>query len=92
MTVIVSDRAQRDFATQIRWLNENSPQAGKRAASRILHLLDLLEEFPNLGVELTRTLREKHIRFGRDGFVVRYSRRADDIIVHRIFHTRQLRD
>ncbi len=91
MTVIISERAERDFATQIRWLSEHSPQAGKRAALRILHVLDLLEEYPNLGIELTRTLREKHVRFGRDGFVIRYSRQAGDIIVHRIFHTRQLR-
>jgi len=91
MTVIISDRAERDFAAQIRWLNENSPRAGKRAASRIIYMLDLLEDYPNLGVELTRTLREKHVRFGRDGFVIRYSRRAGDVIVHRIFHTRQLR-
>jgi plasmid stabilization system protein ParE len=89
MTVIISDRAERDFAAQVRWLSENSPRVGKRAAMRILHILDLLDEFPDLGTKLTRTLREKQVQFGRDGFVIRYSRRNDAIIIHRIFHTRQ---
>ena len=89
MIVIISDRAERDFATQIQWLHDRSPKAGERAARRILDVIDLLEQFPDLGERLRGTIREKHVKFGKDGFVIRYRRGETTIIVMRIFHSRQ---
>ena len=89
MKVVISAQAQRDFAAQVRWLHEHSPQAGRRAAMRIVEVLDLLAEFPDLGREVGANLRDKQVQFGRDGFVIRYRRTIDQVVVLRIFHGRQ---
>jgi plasmid stabilization system protein ParE len=88
MKVVISRQAQRDFAAQVRWLHDHSPQAGRRAATLIVEALDLLSDFPEIGVEGT-TVRDKHLRFGRDGFVIRYEVRSGEIFVRRIYHSRQ---
>ena len=44
---------------------------------------------PDIGVEIRPSIREKHIQFGRDGFVIRYRRNEHEITVLRIFHSRQ---
>lgn len=92
MKVIVSRTAQRDFAAQVRWLHDHSPQVGRRAADKIVETLDLLSDFPDLGAEVAVGVREKQLRFGRDGFVIRYRRTAEKVIVLRIYHSRQDRD
>ncbi|NBW09447.1 MAG: type II toxin-antitoxin system RelE/ParE family toxin [Caulobacteraceae bacterium] len=91
MKVILSRQAQRDFAVQVRWLHEHSPQVGRRALDRIVETLDLLSDFPDLGAEVSPGIREKQIQFGRDGFVIRYRRAADKITVLRIYHSMQNR-
>lgn len=72
--------------------SEHSPQTGRRAATRIVEILDLLSEFPDLGVEIAAAARQNQVQFGRDGFVIRYRRKGGTIIVQRIFHSRQDRD
>lgn len=91
MKVILSPRAELDFEAQVKWLKLRSPAAGRKAATRIVDLIDLLADFPELGRVVQGSIREKHIRFGRDGFVVRYRLTAQTIIVTRIFHSRQNR-
>ncbi len=71
------------------WLQERSPKAGRKAVDRIFATVSLLSDFPYLGEALTGAVREKQVRFGRDGFVIRYAVRPDEVFVERIFHTRQ---
>ena len=71
------------------WLQERSPKAGRKAVDRIFATISLLQDFPHLGQALTESVREKQVRFGRDGFVIRYEVRPDEVFVERIFHTRQ---
>jgi plasmid stabilization system protein ParE len=89
MRVILTRRAERDFEAQVRWLQQHSPAAGRAAALRIVEILDLLSHFPDTGMVVHGTTREKYVRFGRDGFVIRYRRSGDSLRVHRIFHSRQ---
>lgn len=89
MTVVVSRQAQRDFAAQVGWLHRHSPQAGRRAATVIIEAIDQLNDFPHRALELEPTVREKHIRFGRDGFVLRYRIKGRRVTILRIYHSRQ---
>lgn len=89
MKVILSPRAELDFETQVRWLAEHSPAAGRAAAMRIVEVIDLLADFPELGMVIHEDVREKLVQFGRDGFVIRYRRTDQTLIVVRIFHSRQ---
>ncbi|MFC7380141.1 type II toxin-antitoxin system RelE/ParE family toxin [Brevundimonas sp. GCM10030266] len=91
MKVILSPRAELDFETQVRWLAAHSPSAGRAAALRIVSAFDLLADFPDIGIRIRGDLREKQVQFGRDGFVIRYRRMRDTVIVLRILHGRQNR-
>jgi len=89
MKLILSPRAELDFETQVRWLFLQSPSAGGAAALRIVKTINLLSEFPDLGVAVRRDIREKHVQFGRDGFVIQYRRAPDRLTILRIYHGRQ---
>ena len=89
MKVVLSPGAELDFEAQVRWLKQHSPTAGRSAALRIVEALDLLSDFPASGVGIGDGVRETPVRFGRDGFVIRYRRSGGTLIVQRIFHSRQ---
>lgn len=89
MKLRLSLRAERDLKCQIDWLARRSPNAARRALDRILRVFDLLADNPHLGVETDRGWREKAVDFGRDGYVICYVARRDDVFVVRFFHSRQ---
>lgn len=91
MKVVLSPRAELDFEAQVQWLKEHSPDVGRRAATQIVETLNLLSDFPRLGVAVGRGVREKHIQFDRDGFVLRYRINGQTLRVLRILHGRQAR-
>lgn len=91
MRVVLAARAHRDFDALVGWLRLHSPEAGRKAALRIVETIDLLSDFPELGQAVTGQLRDKQIQFGRDGFVVRYRLEPGTVTVLRIFHGRQSR-
>jgi len=89
MNVRISRRARRDFDALIDWLAERAPDASRRAAHNIFAVVDLLGDFPDLGIGDPNDWREKHVQFGRDGFVIRYRCTERQVTILRIFHTRQ---
>ncbi|WP_426016927.1 type II toxin-antitoxin system RelE/ParE family toxin [Brevundimonas sp. DWR2-3-1b1] len=91
MKMILSPRAELDFEAQVRWLQLHSPVAGRAVALRIVQTIDLLANFPDLGMVVCGDVREKAVQFGREGFVIRYRRLSQTLIVLRIFHSRQNR-
>lgn len=89
MKVILSPRAELDFEAQVKWLQLHSPGAGRAAAIRIVEMIGLLSDFPEIGQVVHGVIRDKQIQFGRDGFVIRYRLSDRTITVLRIFHSRQ---
>lgn len=89
MKVNLTPRAQLDFEAQVQWLKLHSPIAGRKAAVRIVEMIDLLADFPQLGFVVRGQIRDKQFQVGRDGFVIRYRVAEDALIVLRIFHSRQ---
>ena len=41
MRVILTPRAELDFEAQVKWLKLHSPNAGRKAATRIVEIIDL---------------------------------------------------
>ena len=89
MKVVFSARAKADLMAQLDWLEDRAPVAARRAADMIHARLALLGEFPMSGPKVDTRHRQVTVRFGRDGFVVRYCIEADVIVVMRLFHGRQ---
>ena len=54
-----------------------------------VEVIDLLSDFPDIGLSVRGTIRDKHVQFGRDGFVIRYRRTNRQVTILRIFHSRQ---
>jgi len=54
--------------------------------------IDLLTLFPLSGSSCADGTRQFPVRFGRDGYVLRYQVMQDHLLVRRIFHSRQSRD
>ena len=89
MIVEISAQAEADIRAHVAWLKQHSPQAGRKASLRILHTIDLLADFPDLGSVSNGVIREKTIQFGRDGYVIVYRRQTDCIVIERVRHGRQ---
>lgn len=91
MKVILSPRAELDIEIQLNWLAAHSPSAGRAASVALLAAFDLLAEFPDSAPRITGDIREKAVRFGRDGFLIKYRRGANRLYVLRVRHGRQNR-
>lgn len=91
MKVRFTARARADLLAQVDWLAERSPDAARRAADQIAAQLELLATFPEAAPQIDDHFREAGVRFGRDGFVVRYRIENEHITIVRLFHGRQRR-
>ena len=91
MKVVFTARARADVMAQLTWLSERTPMAARKAVERLHTRLALLADFPASAPAIDHVQREATIRFGRDGFVVRYRLEADVIVVIRLFHGKQKR-
>jgi plasmid stabilization system protein ParE len=74
---------------QLDWLEDRAPAAARRAVDMIHARLALLADFPKSAPEIDAHHRQAAVRFGRDGFVVRYRIEADAVVIVRLFHGRQ---
>lgn len=91
MKVRLTVLAKADMLAQIDWLAKRSPQAARRARSVLLERLAGLTEFPLAAALVDDDHREAVVRFGRDGYIIRYRAFEDVVLVTRIFHARQTR-
>ncbi|MBB5659497.1 type II toxin-antitoxin system RelE/ParE family toxin [Brevundimonas halotolerans] len=92
MKVRLSAQARTDLLGHIAWLDDRSPSAADRAEAAIYLAIDLLTLFPLSGSSCADSTRQFPVRFGRDGYVLRYQVMPDHLLVRRIFHSRQERD
>jgi plasmid stabilization system protein ParE len=76
------------------FLDQANPGAAKRAVAAILMAIELLREFPDLGMATgDADIRQIVIRFSASGYIVRYAVLAEtgDILITRIWHGREAR-
>ena len=71
LRVRLTRRAQADLRAQIDWLTERSPAAAEKATARIFNALSLLADFPRSGHPTQDGVRDKPVKFGKFGFVIR---------------------
>ena len=85
----LSSRADADVDRLLHFLK--SPRAAQRASQRILQGLELLSEQPRVGRHLGGAVREIFVRFGIGGYIIRYRLTGDEIVVTRLWHSRETR-
>jgi plasmid stabilization system protein ParE len=82
--------ARGDIARLVAFLKHKSPAAADAAAARISKAILSLDQTPERGRKGSREdLRELVVRFGRDAYIIQYRVEPSDVVVARIFHSRE---
>jgi plasmid stabilization system protein ParE len=92
--ILLSPDAVEDIERLRSFLDQNNPDAARRALALIWMAIDRLQEFPDLGMATEDAdIRQIVIRFGASGYIVRYSLLREDgnILITRIWHGREVR-
>lgn len=87
-----TEAARADLIRLRRFIEPKNPVAARRAAEALKKGADLLLEHPGMGRRLEgRPDRELDIPFGKRGYVMRYRLDGDDIVILKIWHSREER-
>ena len=92
--ILLSPDAVEDVERLRSFLDQNNPDAARRALASIWTAIDRLQEFLDLGTTTEDAdIRQIVVRFGSSGYIVRYAAlpRTSDILITRIWHGREAR-
>jgi plasmid stabilization system protein ParE len=92
--ILLSPDAVDDIERLRSFLDQNNPDAARRAMASIWTAIDRLQDFPNLGTPTEDAdIRQIVIRFGASGYIIRYAALPEDenILITRIWHGRETR-
>ena len=92
--ILLSPDAVEDVERLRSFLDQNNPDAARRALASIWTAIERLQEFPELGMPTEDAeIRQIVVRFGSSGYIVRYAALPgdDDILITRIWHGRESR-
>ena len=92
--ILLSHDAVEDIERLRSFLDQNTPDAARRALATIWTTINRLPEFPELGMSTEDAdIRQIVVRFGASGYIVRYAvlREDGNILITRIWHGREAR-
>jgi toxin ParE1/3/4 len=92
--ILLSPDVVEDIERLQGFLEQNNPDAARRALTSIWSAIERLQEFPDLGMSTEDgDIRQIVVRFGASGYIVRYAvlREDGNILVTRIWHGREAR-
>lgn len=89
--LVYSQRADADLARLELFIATQSKREAARAIARILRGLQNLQRFPELGTDIGESFRQLVLRYGRNGYVIRYRVLNDSILITRIWHSKEAR-
>ncbi len=95
MKIVVSEAAAADLARLHAFLAGKNAAAAARAVTALIAAVQSLDTFPERGRPAgTPNVRELIVPFGRSAYVLRYAHSLsdDEIVVFRIWHSREARD
>jgi plasmid stabilization system protein ParE len=92
--ILLSPDAVEDVERLRGFLDQNNPDAARRALASIWTAIDRLTEFPDLGIPTADAdIRQLVVRFGASGYIIRYTVLPEDgnILITRIWHGQETR-
>lgn len=87
MKLIYTDEAISDLQRLRKFIADYNPAAANKMAKELIKKVDLLPDFPEIGIAVEMAPDPDSVRdvvFGR--YVVRYSVHSDTVIILRIWH------
>ena len=73
------------------WLTDRDPKAAIQASHLLEDAIESLNHYPLRGRQVDASLRELTVRFGRDGYIIRYEILGPQVMVTRIWHSLEKR-
>jgi plasmid stabilization system protein ParE len=73
------------------WLTARDPRAAIEASHLLEEAIYSLSAHPLRGRPVDETLRELTVRFGRDGYIIRYKVISKRVMIARIWHSLEQR-
>ena len=95
MKLVIAQAALADIERLHAFLAPNNPSAANRAAKALIDAVQSLAVLPERGRPSgIPNMRELIIPFGRSAYVLlyTYSAQADEVVVHRMWHGREMRE
>jgi plasmid stabilization system protein ParE len=92
--ILLSPDAVEDVERLREFLDQNNPNAARRALASIWAAIDRLPQFPDLGMPTSdAAIRQLVVRFGASGYIIRYTVLPEEgnILITRIWHGREAR-
>ena len=90
LTLVWSPVAQRDLIRLRQFIEPHNPKAAKRASEKIRKATRLIRDNPAIGTRIEgREDRELYTSFGKDGYLLRYQIIDRNIVILKIWHTRE---
>jgi plasmid stabilization system protein ParE len=92
--ILLSPDAVEDVERLRSFLDQNNPNAARRALASIWTAIDRISEFQDLGMPTADAdIRQLVVRFGASGYIVRYTVLPEEgnILITRIWHGREAR-
>lgn len=87
--VTVSRQALTDIDRLEFWLLDKDPNAALEVARRVREAIRSLAEFPERGAPGAHSTRDLYVRFGTAGYRIRYTIEIGQVLVTRIWHSRE---
>ena len=69
------------------WLTARVPQIAIEVSDLLEEAMGSLSDYPFRGRPIDASLRELTVRFGRDGYIIRYEVSESEVMVTRIWHS-----
>ena len=91
MTVRWSPKAQNDLARLYRFIAADSPRAAERVLRELSMSADPLEHMPRLGQVIDSISVREFRRLFVGVYELRYEVRISEVVILRVFHTREER-
>lgn len=95
MKLVVAQAAVADLARLHAFLADKNPAAAEKAVATLAAAIQSLDLFPERGrPSATPNVRELIVPFGQSNYVLRYAYSAsmDELVVIRIWHSREARE
>jgi plasmid stabilization system protein ParE len=92
--ILLSPDAVEDVERLRGFLDQNNPDAARRALALIWTAIDRLQAFPDLGMSTADAdIRQLVVRYGASGYIIRYAVLSEEgnILITRIWHGREAR-
>jgi plasmid stabilization system protein ParE len=89
--VRLSPKADADIDRLVAFIARDSPATAQRARERLIYGLRLLAALPFIGFPVQGSIRQLVLPFGKNAYILRYRVTKSEVVINRIWHSKERR-